>query len=729
MMLLTLAAAVLVAHPPLRRAADRATCCRSSGCETSETAPISKGPLFRIPSRCSLVIGNGTKAAGSPFDPCDFDAPPGALGGLYLPACATHPLPATLASVLNLTTLEEAPTQERPCERSLRPTREVCIDAGPWHFGTLSGGISLSCAQLNDDGACDAELRETRLFRTHAHRGLSSDDAAPAGGRVAEWCPLTCMPWLCLNSEVRQQQVKSLQSITPLNFDQTESQKPEGEAATIAEAKRNASKASARAIRIRRERLGTWRALPPEPEELLEQGDAETHAALRESACRKRLTTAFAGEARRSHGVPHMEFGRLWCPKIETSTALAVPEVVGSACQQIPWWENNALTDATLTRRQQVLAVVLQLAFGIHGVFSYLAASLASAAVGLHLHYHGPTRSLFGVGACGCILAFAIGLYCTYQLRSSVEEEDLFVSQPAVDAFLRAASHSRLLWGAADMAIILIGIAFVDAVPARRAAWERSTPRFRRLGQRSLTMFAWNDVFGRLVYIPFRNYAASASLSLLGTTPETIGAEWMFGSTTPTGTNTMARVRQHFADDACLVLYLIAMPLCWMALLAVWSQCRYIGSFEWWIGLFIGVGKATRAPAATASQERDGSTSGSGGDAAAVWIWLLTMTWTPAATWSVLSALWLAPSMDDYYYQLNASHFLLTPRGVHGASDQAAADGHWQWLVHANSPPMKLSISAHLFLLTYVLPVAACSLHLLFLHLTGRRKQAKRKPE
>ena len=106
-----------------------------------------------------------------------------------------------------------------------------------------------------------------------------------------------------------------------------------------------------------------------------------------------------------------------------------------------------------------------------------------------------------------CALSFAVGLLVTYELRTSKGEQGAFTSQPAADAFMRCTSHTRLLWGAADMAIILLGIALVDAVPSRRAAWVRATPMYKRLGEMSLTMYAWGDLIGRFCYIPFARYA------------------------------------------------------------------------------------------------------------------------------------------------------------------------------------------------------------------------------
>ena len=83
-LLLLMASTVLLAHPPLRRAVDRSTCCAKVLCNDTEAAAPGHGPPFRVPTRCTIVVGNGSLLAGSAFDPCDFDA---AGGGLYMRPC------------------------------------------------------------------------------------------------------------------------------------------------------------------------------------------------------------------------------------------------------------------------------------------------------------------------------------------------------------------------------------------------------------------------------------------------------------------------------------------------------------------------------------------------------------------------------------------------------------------------------------------------------------------
>ena len=55
--------------------------------EKFRTKPLADAallPRFRVPGACQTVVGNGSAALGSPFDPCAF----GAVGPPYLPRCA-----------------------------------------------------------------------------------------------------------------------------------------------------------------------------------------------------------------------------------------------------------------------------------------------------------------------------------------------------------------------------------------------------------------------------------------------------------------------------------------------------------------------------------------------------------------------------------------------------------------------------------------------------------------
>ena len=782
--LLGLGALVLAAHPPLRRAVDRATCCTVKTCDSTSTAPAGKGALFRVPARCTFVLGNGTVAAQSPFDPCDFDAPAGI--GLYLPRCPTRPLLTAAAAILNVTALEEGPTAEALCERAERQPRAACFEAGPWRVG----GSEVSCRQLATRGECAvAKVADTTPFIDQPDAfAIARAGAGGHDGPVAELCPRACQPWLCLDSTERVAQAEQLRRAVndPSVVSSAEAAKPEAEAERLAESRRNAARARAKAVHRRRERLGRLglrRAELGAPkldfvptaeaaaqaagvvageasgltdiEASLLTDPLEVETATRESTCREALINQYTDEARRSHGMPYAAFGREWCPSIAISEVTRLAEVVSRTCTRAPWWAERAMTAPELSWGGRAAALGLQLGFGLHGAFSYLAASLAGAAVGMHLHQSGPNRALYVVGGLGCALSFAIGLTWTYELRKVVEEENVYAAQPATDAFMRASSHTRVLWGASEMAIILVGIAFVDAVPARRVAWERSTRRFARLGQCSLTVFAFNDLFGRLVYLPFRRYAVAANLSLKGADHNSLDSSFLF-EIGVTRTSPAERTRQSIAEDAWVLLYILATLFGWASLLALWSRVGFVCSFEWWIGKLIGVGKATRPAGKADAAGGAGGVGGAGGageageaddrrpgaaesatlseeatdladlpDGAVVWIWLLTMTWAPAAGWAVLSSTWLAPSLNDYYYQLNATHLLLTPlgTGADGKMHVSASEDGWRWLVHKAAPPMKLSLGAQLFVLSYVLPVLGCQLRLVVLGMQRRRAQ------
>ena len=176
--LLCIAAAVLAAAPALYTLADRATCCkvRREDCEKTGVAAPTAAPPFRVPRACTLVVGNGTAAAGSPFDPCDFSA----AGGLYLPPCGD----------------EKEPTAAWPCERAARPARSECVDEGPWPCDEAGcppepPGL-VSCTQLAALHYCGATF------------GDIYDASVPAtldgASRVADHCQLSCRPGECRNA-------------------------------------------------------------------------------------------------------------------------------------------------------------------------------------------------------------------------------------------------------------------------------------------------------------------------------------------------------------------------------------------------------------------------------------------------------------------------------------------------------------------------------------------------
>ena len=209
--------------------------------------------------------------------------------------------------------------------------------------------------------------------------------------------------------------------------------------------------------------------------------------------------------------------------------------------------------------------------------------------------------------------------------------------------------------------------------------------------------------------------------------------------------------RSTLEEDALLVGYVLFVVVAYVALFALWGRLSYVGSFEWILGKLLGSGKATRidrlavaarggAPAAAATVAATAVTAaavtaaataataaataratagaaaasntdeGPGDDVATVWIWILTITWTPAATWVLLSWAYLAPSMDDFYHTHNASHVFLTPAAAGGPSPEQT---------------MRLGINAELFVVTYAAPIAGCLLRLAWLRCVRKPEKSK----
>ena len=782
-LVLLLAVAVLAAHPSLRRAADRATCCRvevGADCKDTATADVDAALRVRVPARCEVVVGNGTAAAGSPFDPCDFDVSVGgSLAHGYLPPCEWRAVSsATAAAIMNASHWEVPPSSDRLCERTMvRRIRSECVDGGPWKLwkaqaadghgpnATGDGASVLTCVHLATSGACPQQWSELREWNR-----LDGDggDVPAADEPIAEWCPLACMPWLCANSRERREQEAAIAADLELSrVAEAEAEKPPEERERLEASRRRVSSQEERLAAERRQRLSD-RGVPaeeegrgaasaratagstPPPSVSAADEAGEMSLVRQELYCRQDLTSKLLGQARRVHGLPHAQLGKLWCPKVVESAVTGMREVVASACKRVVWWENVAMTLEGKGATERALGVALQLTFGLHGILSYLAASLAGVAVGMHLHLFGPTRRLFLCGSACCLASFAVGLHATYELRKPHEIEGEYTAQPAADAFLRCGSHNRLLWGAADMGIILLGVGLVDAVPARREAWARATSRYQQLGAMSLTMYAWGDLAGRACYVPFAQYAQQAQLVLGGITIDDVRAPDSRPKEVPLGPS-----RTSLAEDFLLMAFLITVVVGYVCLFALWRRVAYAGSFEWCLGKLLGTAKATcveqlaprprqtSASAATAAAptpavarpdgrgtcapgERGGASAPSStaarepgdDDVATVWIWILTITWTPSAMWAVVCHYSLAPSMDDFYHKHNATHFFLAPPTAEvrlAAERDGAPDG----------PPVRLTISALVFLVTYVVPVTTCLLRLGWLRYThgGRVKR------
>jgi hypothetical protein len=391
----------------------------------------------------------------------------------------------------------------------------------------------------------------------------------------------------------------------------------------------------------------------------------------------------------------------------------------------------------------KALMLGMQLMFGLHGAFSYLGAALAGAAVGVHLHVHdGPTRWLIGVGAGLCACAGAVGLAATYSLRR-VREGEEGLRLVAADSFERSASHSRLLWGAADMGIILYFLGAIEMWPHRVPTWERVTRAYRRLGHMSLTIYAWHTPMSRLVWIPFARYATSANIPFKGVQ--------IAANRAAEGRPEVDPARDSVAGDTLLLAYLLAVPLAWMLLFALWSRLHYVGSLEWVLAKLLGGLGGGRARAQTLAERplasgHGSSTDGAGesraadpapgregspatpstesavsaqpsrryADGAAIAIHLLTITWVPASAWWVLSTQWLAPTLEDYYHKNNASN-ILTGAPADVEDPQKA------------QLPGRVNLNLECFIAFYALPVLACSLVVL-LESICRRQRGRGQP-
>ena len=221
------------------------------------------------------------------------------------------------------------------------------------------------------------------------------------------------------------------------------------------------------------------------------------------AACRARLVQrSGTPSTRRLHGMAQAQLGQLWCPALVESPLTGTPEAVAYVCPRRPWWGREAGLRgeevAALSTAQLVGALALQQLFGLHGVFAYAVPSLVGTAIGHRIHSDGGVSlSLVGGGMTGALASLATGAWLTFQLRQPARTDSVpgdggvlaslrhalmlgesaaepllppslvatadATSQaqmplPAEDAFLRAGSHTRLLFGAGDVAILLTGL-------------------------------------------------------------------------------------------------------------------------------------------------------------------------------------------------------------------------------------------------------------------------------
>jgi hypothetical protein len=134
-------------------------------------------------------------------------------------------------------------------------------------------------------------------------------------------------------------------------------------------------------------------------------------------ACRERLLLLYdVSSWRRLHGMPNAQLGLLWCalvrpypstctnhgwtwtahtdcsirtvrrcPLVVVSEVTQQDEVVAEICQRVPYWGREPGVPehfaAALSHGQLLLASAAQMAFGLHGAFSYMAQSLVVSAV------------------------------------------------------------------------------------------------------------------------------------------------------------------------------------------------------------------------------------------------------------------------------------------------------------------------------------------------------------
>ena len=602
--LLCLAAAVLAAAPALYTLADRATCCkvRRDDCEKTGVAAPTAAPPFRVPRACALVVGNGTAAAGSPFDPCDFSA----AGGLYLPPCGD----------------EKEPTAAWPCERAARPARSECVDEGPWPCDEAGcppepPGL-VSCTQLAALHYCGATF------------GDIYDASVPAtldgAGRVADHCQLSCRPGECLNAA---RSAAFDRVAAALGANKSTAAKPEGEAAV--------------------EKKGVD----------VEETDDASGAATREAGCRYRLQRV-SGSARQWHGVARTELGRQWCPELVWSPVTHLPETVANTCERVPSYRLPSFaSSADLTLGEKAAAVALQLLFGLHGVFGYLATSLVGAAIGVAVHEsRGLDRRTLALASAAAVAAFAVGLQLTKQLRRAEAVEGHPQPMPSADAFLRAGVHQRLLFGAIEVGIVLVLLGAVEASPQRRAAWRRANRLLSPIGKYALTVFVLHRPVMRALLVPFLRVAIGAGMTLAGGNVDGDGGALGIDDGLALGA-AMSRARASAAEEGLLLGYLGAVAAFWVVALQLWARVGYVGTLEWAMQRLRIRGAATARP----DDDGDGDRHVGAAQTAVAAVQIIALYWAPAVAWGVYATRRLAPGIDDYYHRNQAATLLLTAAG------------------------------------------------------------------
>ena len=391
-------------------------------CDVHQTPIQTAGemPMFRVPSRCMVVRGGGRlDNESSEFDPCDWGKGFGrdpldvySLGdGGALPACVNgsqggmcqwHPW----AVEQNCSESEELP----PCRP---PFPANCV-------AQLHSVHPVTCATLAQAQLCPYRMEE--LYGDQTPQALPPHIQAP--DVLALHCRLECTPGLCMNSEESEARVQELLAKFPKR--KAESEKPDEERAALHRL-REEDKAKAN---------GTWVPDPSRP----------TTQQVKEQTCRREVRR-HQGALSTSHGVSDYERGRDWCPTVVLSETTKRREAVARICDRKPRWGDSAegITQAvakTLEPDELVVGFVLQLLFGLHGIFSYGALTLAGLAIGVQLRRDGfVSAALVRVGTLLSVLCFVVGLGISVHLRKNRSDVPDVPAEPTTDAFLRSASR------------------------------------------------------------------------------------------------------------------------------------------------------------------------------------------------------------------------------------------------------------------------------------------------
>ena len=223
------------------------------------------------------------------------------------------------------------------------------------------------------------------------------------------------------------------------------------------------------------------------------------------------------------------------------------------------------------------------------------------------------------------------------------------------------------------------------------------------LGTLSLTVFAWTDLASRLLLSTVNH------LLLEGTQLTLIGPEF------PREKDASPILsRGTLIEDLILMAYLLGLMFAWTALLALWSRCYFIGSFEWAIAKLLGMGRRFNEAFAMKTSVDSGTGSNHvqvGHSSAMVWFCILNLTWGPTALWTAIFTTFVAPTLEDYYFEKNATNLFWGTVPITKAGDSVGQRE-------------RFTLSAQVFVATYVIPVTLCVARMAWLRLL-QQKQSK----